>query len=62
MSKKTVELVQTNIHDSFVVQYRVVKLTNTVEPTVGELLNTREISDFIRKPGWTVVIKERKGE
>ena len=61
MSKQTVELVQTREHDSDGVLYRVVKLTNTVTPMVGEHLTANEIKDYIRRPGWTVIIKERKG-
>jgi hypothetical protein len=60
MSKQTVELVQTNVNNADGVLYRVVKLTNTVSPSVGEHLTTSEIQTYIRRPGWTVIIKERK--
>jgi hypothetical protein len=40
----------------------VVKLTNTVEPCVGEYLSTSEVKDFIRRPGWTVIIKKGRDE
>jgi hypothetical protein len=62
MAKQTVELVQTNIQRGDERLYQVVKLTNTVVPTVGERLTTDEVKEYIRRPGWTVIIKERKGE
>ena len=60
MSKQTVELVQTNVHNADGVMYRVVKLTNAVFPIVGEHLTSKEIQNYIRRPGWTVIIKEGK--
>jgi len=62
MAKQTVELVQTNVFRGDERLYRVVKLTNTVTPTVGENLTTGDVKEYIRRPGWTVIIKERKGE
>lgn len=56
--KKTMELVQTNIQrgkDGFL--YRVVKLTNTAEPAIGETMDKLNVEAFIRRPGWTVIIK-----
>jgi len=61
MSKRTVECVQTNAFDGEGRLYRVTKLTNTVEPAVGECLSGAELKEFIRRPGWTVIIKEGKG-
>jgi hypothetical protein len=58
MVKRIVELVKTGTFDPDGRLYRVVKLTNTVEPSVGEHMNGQEIKDLIRRPGWTVIIKE----
>jgi len=60
MSKRTIELVQTGTFDGDGRLYRVVKLTNTVEPEAGSHLSGQEIREYIRRPDWTVVIKERK--
>jgi hypothetical protein len=35
----------------------VAKLTNTVELVIGEMLYKPEVEAFIRRPGWTVIIK-----
>lgn len=56
--KRTLELAQVGALNGVGVGYRVVKLTNTVEPCIGEYLSTNEVKDFIRRPGWTVVIKK----
>jgi hypothetical protein len=61
MAKRTVELCLTNTFHGSERVYRVVKLTNTVEPTVGETVSEAEVKEMIRRPGWTVVIKEGKG-
>ena len=55
--KKTVELVQTSLLYDDGWQYRVAKLTNTVELVIGEMLYKPEVEAFIRRPGWTVIIK-----
>jgi nicotinamidase-related amidase len=60
--KRTVECVLTNVFDGSGRLYRVTKLTNTVEPTVGEGLSATELKDLMRRPGWTVIIKEGKVE
>ena len=60
MSKKTVELCLTNVFSGSERTYRVVKLTNTVEPAVGDTLPEWEVKQLIRLPGYTVVIKEGK--
>jgi hypothetical protein len=52
----------TNVFDGSGRLYRVTKLTNTVEPTVGESLSAAELKDLMRRPGWTVIIKEGKVE
>jgi hypothetical protein len=52
----------TNVFDGSGRLYRVTKLTNTVEPTVGESLSATELRDLMRRPGWTVIIKEGKVE
>jgi len=62
VSKRTLELDQVGAMDGVGVGYRVVKLTNTVEPCIGEYLSTIEVKDYIRRPGWTVIIKKGKGE
>ena len=59
--KRTLELSQVGALNGVGVGYRVVKLTNTVEPCIGDYLSAQEVKDFIRRPGWTVVIKEGKG-
>jgi hypothetical protein len=60
--KRTLELAQVGALNGVGVGYRVVKLTNTVEPCIGEYLSTSEVKEFIRRPGWTVVIKKGNGE
>lgn len=62
MAKRTLELAQVGALNGVGVGYRVVKLTNTVEPCIGEYLSAAEVKEFIRRPGWTVVIKKGNGE
>lgn len=62
MAKRTVELCLTNSFRSGERLYRVVKLTNTVDPTVGESIGEQAVKDMIDRPDWTVVIKEGRGE
>ena len=62
MAKRTLELAQVGALNGVGVGYRVVKLTNTVEPCIGEYLSANEVKDFIRRPGWTVVIKKGRDE
>jgi len=56
--KKTVELVQTRCLETGDLAYWVVKLTNTVDPAIGSRLRRRDVEALIRRPGWTVTIKE----
>jgi hypothetical protein len=60
MPKRTVELCLTNTFHGNERVYRVVKLTNTVEPTVGETVGEQEVRELIRRPEWTVIIKEER--
>ena len=62
MAKRTLELAQVGALNGVGVGYRVVKLTNTVEPCIGEYLSANEVKDFIRRPGWTVIIKKGRDE
>lgn len=62
MAKRTLELAQVGALNGVGVGYRVVKLTNTVEPCIGEYLSANEVKEFIRRPGWTVIIKKGNGE
>ena len=62
MAKRTLELMQVGALNGVGVGYRVVKLTNTIEPCIGEYLSPIEVKDYIRRPGWTVVIKKGTSE
>ena len=62
MAKRTLELAQVGALNGVGVGYRVVKLTNTVEPCIGEYLSANEVKEFIRRPGWTVIIKKGRDE
>lgn len=60
MSKKTIELRPTGWQSKDCRFYKVVRLVNTVDPEVGCTMNEHQIKDYIRRPGWTVIIKEGK--
>lgn len=57
MSKEKVELEQVSE-----TEFRVLKLTNRLEPAVGSTIDRRHVKDLIdRKSRTTVVITPRKG-
>jgi hypothetical protein len=62
MNKKKVEFVKTSTFDGDGPVYRVVKLTNCVDPVVGSHISAKEIRKFIESRLWTVVIREGKSE
>jgi hypothetical protein len=63
MAKRIVELRPTDRFNADGRFYRVVKLTNAVEPTVGEIVSEQAVRDLIRRPDWTVIIKmEMRGD
>lgn len=60
MTKKTMELRPTGMQSRDSLFYEVVRLVNTVDPLIGTILNEHQVKEFIRRPGWTVVIKKGK--
>lgn len=58
---KQIEFEQTNIKlgDQFV--YRVVKLTNCLEPAIGSQLQRSEVRHYLSVPDYKVVIRGQKG-
>lgn len=62
MSKKTMELRPTGMRAGDGLEYEVIRLVNTVHPLIGTILNEHQVTEFIRRPGWTVVIKNGKAK
>lgn len=62
MAKKTMELRPNGTQSSDGLFYEVVRLINTVHPLIGTILNEHQVTEFISRPGWTVVIKSGKAK
>jgi len=60
MAKQKVELEQVNNKLAGKDTFRVMKLTNRLEPKVGSTIDEVYVKDLIRKPGLTVVIVPEK--